>query len=558
MLFVAAAGNSGLNIDTSPTYPASFSAPNLIAVAATNNLDQRASFSNYGAATVHLGAPGVAILSTTSNNSYSAFSGTSMATPHVSGAAALVTLGVLSDDGGPEGGNPECGRSDSSMAGATTTGGRLNVNNAIRACAPSSTVSVPNVAGLTQAAATTSLTGAGLAVGTVSTATSPTVPAGSVISQAPASGTIVAMGSAVNLTVSIGPAVARVNVAATANGGTALASSFHSGSYPPAGALDGNRRGAPWGSGTGWNDGTPNAGPDWLEIHFASAQPINEIDVFSLQDAYTAPIEPVLGQTFSLYGVTDFQCGTWTGTQWALVPGGSVAGNTQVWRQLLFSPITTTAIRITVTGTVDTWTRLTEVEAYAGAPISTVNVPNVVGLTQAAATTSLTGAGLAVGTVTTASSPTVPAGSVMNQSPASGTSVAVGSAVSLTVSSGSAIARVNVAATANGGTALASSSYSASYPPAGALDGNRRGAPWGSGTGWNDGTPNAGPDWLEIHFASAQPINEIDVFSLQDAYTAPDRASARTVLQPVWRHGFPSAVLDRYAVGACARRQHCW
>ena len=71
-----------------------------------------------------------------------------------------------------------------------------------------------------------------------------------------------------------------------------------------------------------------------------------------------------LGQTFSLYGVTDFQVEYWTGSQWALVPGGAVAGNTQVWRQLLFAPVTTTAIRITVTGTVDLWTRLTEVEAY--------------------------------------------------------------------------------------------------------------------------------------------------------------------------------------------------
>jgi len=227
--------------------------------------------------------------------------------------------------------------------------------------------------GLTQAAATANLTGAGLAVGTVLTAVSPTVPAGSVISQIPTGGTAVAVGSAVNLTVSSGLATTRVNVAATANGGTAFASSFHSASYPPAGTLDGNRSGAPWGGGTGWNDGTPNAGPDWLEIHFAGAQPITEIDVFSLQDAYTAPTEPGLGQSFSLYGVTDFQVQYWTGTQWTLVPGGTIAGNTQVWRQLLFSPVTTTAIRITVSGALDTWTRLTEVEAYTTAA-ATVSV----------------------------------------------------------------------------------------------------------------------------------------------------------------------------------------
>ena len=65
-----------------------------------------------------------------------------------------------------------------------------------------------------------------------------------------------------------------------------------------------------------------------------------------------------------------------------------------------------------------------------------VAVPNVVGLTQAAATSAITGATLTVGTVTTASSTTVPSGSVISQSPVSGTQVNTGSAVSLVVSSG--------------------------------------------------------------------------------------------------------------------------
>jgi hypothetical protein len=65
-----------------------------------------------------------------------------------------------------------------------------------------------------------------------------------------------------------------------------------------------------------------------------------------------------------------------------------------------------------------------------------VSVPNVVGLTQAAATTAITGAGLVVGTVTTASSPTVAAGSVISQNPVGGSSVAPGSAVNLVVSTG--------------------------------------------------------------------------------------------------------------------------
>src|SRR5206468_6725343 len=90
ILFVAAAGNSSSNNDSVPTYPASYAAPNIIAVAATNNQDGLASFSNYGANSVHLGAPGVQVLSTLPAASYGYLSGTSMATPHVSGSAALV------------------------------------------------------------------------------------------------------------------------------------------------------------------------------------------------------------------------------------------------------------------------------------------------------------------------------------------------------------------------------------------------------------------------------------------------------------------------------------
>ncbi|MDY3560703.1 S8 family serine peptidase [Gemmata sp. JC673] len=138
-IYVAAAGNDGLNNDgVFASYPAAYSANfnNVVTVAATDVDDQLASFSNYGARTVMLSAPGVAILSTVPQSvdgdgvvdGYDTYNGTSMATPHVAGAIALYW-----------GANPTLtyqqviNKLKSSvdklpqLAGYVSTGGRLNV-----------------------------------------------------------------------------------------------------------------------------------------------------------------------------------------------------------------------------------------------------------------------------------------------------------------------------------------------------------------------------------------------------------------------------------------------
>ncbi len=137
VIFVAAAGNATSNNDTVANYPSNYAVANVVAVASTTATDGLSSFSNYGANTVALGAPGSSIYSTYLNNGYATLSGTSMATPHVAGALAVYwdanpnataaqVIQRLKDTVDPI----------AALTGRTSTGGRLNLNKLINGTSP--------------------------------------------------------------------------------------------------------------------------------------------------------------------------------------------------------------------------------------------------------------------------------------------------------------------------------------------------------------------------------------------------------------------------------------
>ncbi|GAB4043125.1 S8 family peptidase [Spirosoma jeollabukense] len=136
ILFIAAAGNDGLNTETSLSYPSGYPNANIIAVASITNTGALSSFSNYAATQVDIGAPGSAIYSTLPASSkgkvisaYGSYSGTSMATPHVTGGAALYAATHSGASAATiKGAILSSAVATPSLAGKCLTGGRLNVS----------------------------------------------------------------------------------------------------------------------------------------------------------------------------------------------------------------------------------------------------------------------------------------------------------------------------------------------------------------------------------------------------------------------------------------------
>lgn len=148
-VFLAAAGNGGAdqvgdNNDLLPHYPSDYTLTNIVSVAATDNRDALADFSNFGATSVDIGAPGVDIASTYINNGYVWMSGTSMATPNVTGVVALIR------SQNPGWGYQQAidhlyatGRQAASLVGVTSQGVIANAANAVAPVEPTSPPAAP-------------------------------------------------------------------------------------------------------------------------------------------------------------------------------------------------------------------------------------------------------------------------------------------------------------------------------------------------------------------------------------------------------------------------------
>ncbi|HEX8288578.1 MAG TPA: discoidin domain-containing protein [Pyrinomonadaceae bacterium] len=262
----------------------------------------------------------------------------------------------------------------------------------------------------------------------------------------------------------------RTNVALASNGGVASASSQISGGEPSR-AIDGVRNWATTGT---WKDSTADSYPDVLQVDFNGNKTINEIAVYAVRDDFGSNIDPSEYETFSAYGITNFEVQYWNGSYWLTVPNGSVSYNNRVVTRITFPAVTTNRIRVVVYNAQANYSRIVELEAWSGSgttnPTPTPYVPTP--------------------------TPYVPTPTPVTPTPTPNTG------------------RTNVALASNGGLAL-SSSQSSGGEPSRANDGIRN---WATTGAWKDATPNSYPDSLQVNFNGSKSINEVVVYAVKDDF----------------------------------------
>jgi hypothetical protein len=151
---------------------------------------------------------------------------------------------------------------------------------------------------------------------------------------------------------------------------------WNSAAFAAPGANNGDRKGTNWGDGGGWNDGTADTYPDTLQVTFNDTYSINKIDLFSLQDNYTSPVEPTSLMTFSQFGITSFQVQYLSGSDWIAVPGGTITGNNLVWKSISFDAVSTSAVRVVVNGSLNQYSRIVELEAWTTGQVNVASQAN--------------------------------------------------------------------------------------------------------------------------------------------------------------------------------------
>jgi hypothetical protein len=107
-----------------------------------------------------------------------------------------------------------------------------------------------------------------------------------------------------------------------------------------------------------------------MQVDFNGNKTINEINIYAVTDDYWNPVDPTTSTLATVYGITSFDVQYWNGSSWVTVPNGSIANTNKVLTKIVFSPITTSKIRVVVNNAQDGYSRIVELEAWSGGTAS--------------------------------------------------------------------------------------------------------------------------------------------------------------------------------------------